>query len=409
MGQLAAGVAHELNNPIAFIHANMEMTRDSSQAALGVVGKLRELITGEDSKLAQRVDNLLREAGLEETLSQIEEMARDNLDGTLRMTSIVKDLRVFSRIDRDEWVDVDLQRVVEAACNMVRNEIRHRAALVKELDPVPSIVADEAKLTQVVINLLVNAAQAIEPGNANANEIRVSLTQDERDVVITVADTGQGIPAEIKDRIFEPFFTTKPREAGTGLGLSLSLEVVRKHGGTIDASPRPRGSRFDIRLPIHAKAKQRSDPPPRPPRPSSTNPLWSRRVLLIDDDEALLRAVKRRMEEAYGYRVRTTTAAAEALSLVTSGDGFDVIVCDLMMPEMDGSRFYEAVRERSGDRLPSFVFLSGGVFSDPVRQFVARMNVPFVQKPIDFDALVAAIESVAPTASARDAGQSSRG
>ena len=409
MGQLAAGVAHELNNPIAFIHANMEMTRDSSHSALSSLQKLRELVESDSSELAGRVQQVLSEAALEDTLSQISEMAADNLDGTQRMTSIVKDLRVFSRIDRDECVQVDLAQLVESACNMVRNEIRHRAALVKEFDQVPQIVADRAKLTQVVTNLLVNAVQAIEPGRADSNEIRIGLSEEAGEIVISVSDTGHGIPPQLKERIFEPFFTTKPRDVGTGLGLPLSVEVVRKHGGTIRVHTQERGSRFDIRLPVHTKLNERPAQSTRQMRPSSSNPIWSRQVLLVDDDEALLRAVKRRLEDAYGYRVTTTTSASEALALATNQPRYDVVVCDLMMPEMDGARFYDSVCARSAEQPPSFVFLSGGVFSDTVSAFVERMSMPFVSKPIDFEALVGAIESVATPESPSETHQKSAG
>ena len=231
IGQMAAGVAHEINNPATFVLANLELACEDLQQL------------AQRSKQAGRHDEACSVLGVEEMLSQCGQ-------GMHRIRSITRDLNTFSRIERDEQELVDINSLLRLASRMVANQLRSRGTLELELGTVPAILADKGKLAQVMINLLINAVQALEEGREKANRITLRTNHCDGVITIQVSDTGPGIPEHILPRIFEPFFTTKTRDAGTGLGLSLSSEIIRAHGGTIEVSSCvARGTTFTITLP----------------------------------------------------------------------------------------------------------------------------------------------------------------
>jgi signal transduction histidine kinase len=223
IGMLAAGVAHEINSPLAAIVANLE---------------LMEIDLG---------------APRDEREQTFADSVRDTLAATNHLRQIVRDLGILSRgTDRpQDPVPVDVERVLDTAMRMAWNQIRHRARLVKDLTGVPHVLGEESRLAQVFLNLLVNASHAIEPGDVEANEIRASTSVESDRVVVEVADTGTGIAPDALARIFEPFYTTKPIGVGTGLGLAITRGIVTSLGGTIDVqSTLGRGTTFRVRLPL---------------------------------------------------------------------------------------------------------------------------------------------------------------
>jgi two-component system NtrC family sensor kinase len=245
VGQLAAGIAHEINNPIAFVNSNM----GSLQA---YVGSLVELIDAYDGviaghpELVARMAPLRTAADLDFVRDDVASLVSESIDGLRRVTEIVHSLREFSHVGETEWQFADLHRGLDSTLNIVANELRFKVTVVKEYGKLPLVECRASQLNQVFMNLLVNAGQAIT--ERGIIHIRTGAQGDW--VWIEIADTGAGIPAEHMTRIFEPFFTTKPVGSGTGLGLSLSYGIVHRHGGRIDVRSQPgEGTAFTVWLP----------------------------------------------------------------------------------------------------------------------------------------------------------------
>jgi two-component system NtrC family sensor kinase len=222
-------------------------------------------------------------------------------------------------------------------------------------------------------------------GRADHNRIAVS-TEDRGDVlVLVVEDTGHGIPAELRERIFEPFFTTKPTGRGGGLGLSVCLEIVRLHGGTITVeSEVGRGSRFEVRLPLDNGLA------PRPRAEPSAAPARRRaRILIIDDDALVLRGLGRMLSS--DHEVVMANGGQEGLEILAADRRFDVILCDLMMPTTDGPQVHATLAERAPELLPRLVFCSGGAFTPRARAFLGSVENEVLGKPMRRDELLGVI------------------
>jgi len=293
IGTLAGGVAHEINNPLATISANLQTMAESLH----------------DPRIAEA------------------------LQGVERIRNIVRGLAAFSRVDDDRRRPIELHHVLELAIGMTSHEIRHRARLVKAFGDVPPVLANEARLGHVFINLLVNAAEAIPEGNARDHEVRVvARTDDAGWAIVEIHDTGGGIPRAVQPRIFDPFFTTKAIGQGTGLGLSICHGIVRSLGGDITfRSERGAGTTFVVALPPAERTQ------PRPPAPARDGaPSTARGTLLIVDDEPLFASSLRRVL-ASEHVVTVANSGRAALDRLRRGERFDVVLCDLMMPEMTGA------------------------------------------------------------------------
>lgn len=249
VGQLAAGVAHEINNPIAFIDSNLHTLQDYIHQLLRILTayKRLEAVVAEHSDELQLVREMREEVDLDYLCKDVPSLLTESLDGVARVQAIVQNLKDFSHAGEPERQLTDLRSGIESTLNIVWNEIKHKAQVIKEYGDIPLIEAVPAQLNQVFMNLLVNASHAIE-----ANGIITIRTAHEGDWVwVEVADTGCGIAPEKMGRIFEPFFTTKPIGKGTGLGLSVSYTIVSQHGGRIDVHSKVgQGTTFRVWLPI---------------------------------------------------------------------------------------------------------------------------------------------------------------
>jgi two-component system, NtrC family, sensor kinase len=254
IGQLAAGIAHEINNPIGFVNSNMGTMRTYVDTLFDVVDRYELAIASVpvDPELKQRVKQLHKQADLEFLKEDTTALVKESIDGLKRVKDIVQALKDFSHVGESDWQIADLHHGLDSTLNIVNNEIKYKAKVIKEYDPaLPQIKCLASQLNQVFMNLLVNAAHAIKESGAALGGIRIRTGHEAEWVWVEVTDTGCGIPPENLNRIFEPFFTTKPVGSGTGLGLSLSYGIVNKHGGKIDvASEVGKGARFTVRLPV---------------------------------------------------------------------------------------------------------------------------------------------------------------
>jgi PAS domain S-box-containing protein len=362
LGTLSAGVAHEINNPLTYLLVNLEHVLRRLRAASASDDPVAELASSKEPGRGGLV-------GLVQSLQQA-------VEGANRVRQIVRDLLTFAQGNVENRGSVDVRGLVESAVQMAWHEIRHRAHFAKAMADVPPVDANEARLGQVFLNLLLNAAQAIPEGHADQNEIRVATRTDERgSAVIEVGDTGIGISPEDMPRIFDPFFTTK--EGGSGLGLAISHGTVKDLGGEIHASSVPgHGSVFRVVLP---PAKQWRTAPPASSQ--DVRVLPRRRVLVIDDEPMVCEAIARALSE--DGDVECESEARHALARIAAGARYDVILCDLMMPVMTGMDLYAEVVRAAPMLAGRFVFMTGGAFTPRARAFLASVVNPCLEKPLD--------------------------
>jgi two-component system NtrC family sensor kinase len=249
IGQLAAGVAHEINNPMGFIRSNLCRLNEYADSLLNVIAAYESAdpLLQDQPQISEHIAQAKRSADLAFLKVDLRSLIEESLEGYDRVRRIVQDLRDFSRIDASEWQQFDIHAGLESAINVVWNEIKYKAELVRDYGEVPLVECISSRLNQVFMNMLVNAAQAI----AMHGKITISTRCHDNMVEIAFMDTGQGIPDEVLPKIFEPFFTTKPVGKGTGLGLSVSYGIIRDHGGNIEVvSEVGAGTTFTIRLPV---------------------------------------------------------------------------------------------------------------------------------------------------------------
>jgi signal transduction histidine kinase/ActR/RegA family two-component response regulator len=375
IGMLAAGVAHEINNPAAFVLANIE----------ALTGHLRLL----QEKVRELPEAVTSGLGLPDVLFEATAILQESKEGMARIHRIVRDLGSFSHVDDDGTTTLDVNSAVESALTMLRNEIKYRARIERELRSTQAVRANQARLGQVFLNIILNAAQALDEADAKRNVVRVRSFDDGEFVVVEVEDNGPGIPPAVVPRIFDSFFTTKPRGIGTGLGLPISLGIIRTLGGQLTVDSRPGdGATFRVRLPaadpVPAVVTPPSDVTP-PPRE-----FVKRRVLAVDDEPLLLKAYRRMLSDVHA--VETALGGAEALRALEADAGFDVVLCDLQMPEMSGMGLHEAVRARWPSLADRFVFVTGGAFSPDAKRFLEESVCAVIQKPFRVEDLLALIE-----------------
>jgi PAS domain S-box-containing protein len=364
LGTLLAGIAHEVNNPLSYTLLGIEQglaTLEQLGAPAGDTAKLREAL----------------------------ESAHH---GATRVAAIVGQIRASSRSDTEERGPIQLRGVLEAALRVAQNEIHHRARLVTELADVPPLLGSAQRLEQVFLNLLVNAVQALPDGRAD-NEIRVTLDQAASgEAIVQVADNGPGIPEDVRSRIFDPFFTTKPVGIGLGLGLSICHGIVSAHGGTISVESAPgRGTTFRVALPGPGNAAGPSPQAGGDPKGGgggSGGPK-RRRVLVIDDEAALASMIRRVLSK--DCDVEVAIDAREGLALLMDGGDFDVVLCDLMMPDMTGMDLYAEIARRRPGVERRFVFMTGGAFTPRASEFLAQIKNRRLEKPFETAVLKAIV------------------
>lgn len=365
IGQFAAGVAHEINNPATFVASNLHMAQDALSR------------TPQQGHGALENDSDWRE---------VQHMLADGIAGIERIAKIVEDLQSFAQVDEGDVEWVDLSDVARQSRAVTENDLRHRAKVLESYEELPRIVADRRRLSQLVVSLLINAGQAIDarPQDDARISLRTAVQNDQ--LVLSVEDTGSGIAAQNIGRVFEPFFTTKSRGVGTGLGLSFSAETARNHGGELRVTSELHvGTCFDLVLPRETPFKPPpSAPESRPPIDDVSSEPRQARILLIDDEAMVRRALTRVLRE---HEVISCESVAGALHVLDGDEDFDLVICDLMMPEVGGEALYEALLERGSKLAQRFVIISGGAFTPRTVALAEAKRPTVIKKPIDHERL----------------------
>jgi PAS domain S-box-containing protein len=382
MGMLAAGVAHEINNPLAYSLYNLEsLSADLARHAKQLTAVRMALSS---SRLAGAVREVLgADAGALESLTpatwfDVMDRFKDALAGNRKIKEIARGLGTFSRVEEDQLGAVDLRDPIESALSIASNEIKYRARVERDFGTTAPVTGSEGRLSQVFLNLFINAAHAIHEGDVERNRIRVRTWQESGMIHAEVRDTGCGIPAENLARIFDPFFTTKPVGVGSGLGLSIVRSIVSGYGGTIEVSSEVgEGTRFLIRLPAVENAQA---PVVEETGRSSEQAEVHGRILVIDDDPGLRAALHRILKR---HDVVEADSGEKGCEILGADPHFDVILCDMMMPRMSGMDLHKWLVEHNPNLAKRVVFVTGGAFTPAAREYLTKVGNLRVEKPFD--------------------------
>ena len=346
VGTLAAGMAHELNNPLAFVLSNLRLTQED----------------------LSRLDV--------ERTAQLQQQLADALDGAERMARIVRDLHAFSSGVNGATDEVAPQEAVTAAVRLCWNELRHRVRLEQTLGPVPDVRAPQGVVAQVVLKLLLHAIGSLgDEAEAHRLFVATSTTGDGR-ARISIGHDGPPIEVERMPSLFDPHFTPPESNEPSGLGLAISKNLVERIGGTLEVeSSAEHGTHFHVSLP--PAGLTRSSIPPKP----TDGPTPRRaRVVIIDDEPMLGRSLHRVLRK---HDVSVFESGGSALAHLSDGEDPDLILCDLMMPEMNGMQFFEALRDARPDLRSRVTFMTGGAFTPKAAEFVRQSGRPVLAKPFD--------------------------
>ncbi len=375
LGTLAAGVAHEINNPLTFITANLQGLEEDLPELVDHVRRLMGLIVKDVG--AQRANQWFRQAGLDDLdggVARLINRTRDAVEGATRVRDIVQDLDTYARVDGGAPGPVDLSRAVEIALNMCRHQLKHGVAVDVDIQDVPTVYGEEGRLSQVFLNLVVNAAQA------GAELIQIRARPDADAVRIQVIDDGPGMSADVVERVFEPFYTTKEPGRGTGLGLSISREILVGYGGEVEVrSEQGRGTTFELILPF--ALDDVTDALEETPIPVPDVKPERRRILLVDDERPLVEAYALLLEKH--YEVVTAVNGEEALARMNEPGVFDAVICDLVMPGLSGMGLHAWLEVHRPELVDRLIWMTGGAVGDDARTFLDHTTNLVLKKPVD--------------------------
>jgi len=386
LGRVAAGVGHEINNPLAFVSMNVELAS----------ARLREI----SQNATPSLDIAENEA------ADLASLLADSLIGLERIRTTVMHLQILSSRRNEKREPVNIETVMDGSIAIAQHQIQHRARLTKQYGNVPLVSGITEELGQVFLNLLINSAHAIPEGNAQGNRVEVATSHDGTNVFVEITDTGRGVAADILPKIFDPFVSTKSTEEGTGLGLAICQRIVTDHGGRLTfESEVGRGSTCRLRLPAleaehdRGRGERREGPAEQlsdiSSLPSATNAPLSvvsdvrGRVLVIDDEVMIGRVITRTLSKRHDVVVFQD--AKDAFARLAKDSEFDVVLCDLLMPNIGGARVYEVLASRWPHLASRLVFMTGGVFDGELSDVLKRAQRPVLAKPFspsDLEALV---------------------
>ena len=361
-GTLAAGVAHEINNPLSYVLSSLELVRRRIQ---------------DQPRLAALVDDDLS----------------DMADGLARIREVVAGLGTFARPEADTVMRIAPRDVCTAALRIASASVRHNATVSTiYADDVPAVIGNPSRLGQVLVNLIVNASHAMPERPASRNRIEVHVHRlPTGEAAIAVRDNGTGIADDVLPRLFDPFFTTKPTGTGTGLGLAVCQGIVSSLQGRIDVTTQVGvGTTFTVVLPAAGEPAARPASTTAPPPVTTT----TQRVLVIDDEPLVRRSISALLD-AHGYAVTEAASGPDGLARTLTGE-HDVVLCDLMMPELDGVALHAAVLAERPELVRRIVFISGGAVSDRARAFIRQAGLRLLPKPFTLELLLGEIARSTP-------------
>ena len=355
IGTLAAGVAHEVNNPLAYLLLNLEI-------------------------LIRQLPKLADDPSLLPVLSARLEQARQ---GGERVKTIVRDLQTFTRRDDGHGGPVMLDAALDAALSIAQHELRQGISVVRRFAVCPPVLGNATRFEQLFLNLILNAAHAVAgvPPERRLIELELRAGEPER-VVVLVRDHGAGMCPDTLGRALEPFFTTKPLGAGTGLGLSICQSIVHAAGGEMTLqSELDKGTTVVVQLPVYKHVAAARPRPPSEPAP----PARRGALLVIDDESAITNSIAYALSDE--HEVVTCSSAADALRVLRARRDFDVVLCDLIMPDQDGPALFQQVSAELPELAPRFVFMTGGASLPHAERFLADVPNPRMEKPFELGAL----------------------
>jgi signal transduction histidine kinase/CheY-like chemotaxis protein len=352
VGTLAAGIGHEINNPLAYTLANLSLIAEELEK--------KEILNNPNALVSAR-----------EKISRC-------LEGVNRVKDVMRGLKLFSKNDGDTVEPLDLATVMDSSLRMAMHEIQPRAQIVKEYAAVPLVDGNESQIGQVFLNLLINAAHSIREGNPGSNSITLIIGADGEKVFVRVKDTGSGISDEVLPRIFEAFFTTKAGDVGTGLGLSICEKIVTSYNGSITvASQVGEGTCFTVSFPkssLKAPIRHREKIDSK-----SSKPRF--RILVVDDEPSLTEAIVSTIGE--GHDTKALNNGKEARDHLLENPHYDLILCDLMMPGFSGMNLHEALKLDGRGLERKIIFMTGGAYTPETVRFLREAENEYLEKPFE--------------------------
>ncbi|MCX6895317.1 MAG: ATP-binding protein, partial [Verrucomicrobia bacterium] len=372
IGQLAAGVAHEINNPVGFVSSNLGSLRRYVEPLLALVSLYGKLdLSSQPAEFSKQIRQLQEQADLEFIHEDLPQLLKESDEGLGRVKKIVQDLKDFSRVDQSDWQEADLNLGLESTLNVVRHEIKYKAEVSKDFGELPLVRCLAGQLNQVFMNLIVNAAHAIN----QRGEIRLRTLHADDFVCVEVSDNGCGMSPEIQARIFEPFFTTKEVGKGTGLGLATVYGIVKQHEGWVEVtSDIGKGTTFHVFYPAAACLIETD--PDSPAAALATPARGGKETILIVEDEPVLLDLAQLILKEQGYTILTARSGVEAVQVWQREHAhIDLLLTDMVMPEgMSGKDL--AARLRQQRRELKVVYVSGYSVDE-----VDEKDIVFLQKP----------------------------
>lgn len=393
LGTLVAGIGHEINNPLSAISLSIEAARRVLLPLLQTAWELDRASRNGQGLSPPELARIAQTLRAGKRALDGDRLLDDMSTATAQIADVVADLRVFARSDPEERpVLVDVPAVVDQAVRLVGRDLARKAVIERDFpDDLPVLAVPRSRIAQVLTNLLVNAAHAIAEVERPMHRVRITARADAQFVAISVSDTGPGIPPDMIERVFDPFYPTKPQDSGTGLGLSISRSILRRMGGDLVAeSVLGEGATFVCMIPRPSReavkeAYLRSSPP----SGSLLRPTLLS-ILVVDDDERVLRAVARCLGPR--HRLLLARDGREAIELLDSGSHADVVLTELELPETDGFALLEHLRAHHPLLLESAIAMTASGQDPELLVRLSSFAIPVLEKPLKPDQLTAAIE-----------------